>query len=205
MVKRMILLFFACILFKSNVVFAQFGLMAGTNYSNLRQQTPRIDTGPQLNFHLGLNYSWHPIEKIPNFSIRADLLLNNKGYRQILNDGHRQVRFNAMGFAPMLRYQIAKTTGLHSGLEFNYFFDGNTVGSSEVFRQSERAVFLGIDLLNHRSVSFYIRGVFGISPLLNYVDFNPLDASIKGEFSDFFSTTVLFGIQFSIQDEKKRN
>lgn len=202
--KRIILAFLVLTFFTTNASFAQFGLMAGVNYNNLRQHTPRIDTSPVLSFHLGVNYTWYPIQSLPDFSIRTDLLLNNKGYRQNFEDEQRQVGFNGLGFAPMLRYQIFDKIGVHSGIEFNYFFDSNTIGAFEVFNKHESALLMGVDLLNHQNVSFYIRGVLGVSPLLNYVEFDPLDASIKGEFSDFFSTTVLFGIQFFINDGKKR-
>ena len=205
MEKRIILFFLLLTFFTTNTCFAQFGLMAGLNYNNLRQQTPRIDAGPVLNFHLGLNYTWYPIEKLPDFSIRTDLLLNNKGYRQNLPDDQRQVSFNGLGFAPMIRYQLLQKMGVHTGLELNYFFDSNTIGAFEVFNTYESAVFLGVDILNHRNVSFYIRGAFGISPLLEYVEFDPIDASIKGVFSDFYSTTVLFGLQFFINDGKKQH
>jgi hypothetical protein len=182
--------------------FAQVGMMVGTNYSNVRHDGILGKTQGQMSLHLGVNIEVVPLRNIPNLSIRTDLLLIQKGYTLRIDGTRYRANIEYGSFAPMFKYAIMEDFSIHSGVEFNRFM-GSNVGEDVTFRKNEKALFLGIDLFNSKRLSFYTRASFGLTPVLEYYDIDPIEG-IQGRISDLYTTTIMLGLQLNIHHEKIR-
>lgn len=182
--------------------FAQVGMMVGTNYSNVRHDGLLGKTQGQMSLHLGANIEVVPIRGIPNLSLRTDLILVQKGYTLLIDDSKYRANLEYGSFAPMIKYAIFEDFSIHSGVEFNRLMDSN-VGEDITFRKNEKAVFFGFDVFNSKRLSFYTRASFGLTPVLDYYDIDPIEG-IQGRISDLYTTTIMLGLQLNIHHEKIR-
>jgi hypothetical protein len=180
----------------------QIGMMVGTNYSNIRHENRFEKTQGQMSLHLGVNVEVVPLKTIPNFSIRTDLILIQKGYTVKLDGSKYRVNLEYGSFAPMIKYAFDEDFAIHSGIEFNGF-TGSNVGEDGTFRKNEKALFFGFDILSSRRLSFYSRASFGQTPVLDYYDIDPIEG-IQGRISDLYTTTIMLGLQLNIHHEKIR-
>jgi hypothetical protein len=182
--------------------FGQIGMMMGTNYSNIRHDNRLENSRGKMDIHLGANIEVVPFKKIPNLSVRTDLILIQKGYTLKLDGTNYRVNLEYGSFAPMIKYAIMEDLSIHSGVEFNRFSNSN-VGEDETFRKNEKAIFFGFDLFNSKRLSFYTRASFGLTPVLDYYDIDPIEG-IQGKISDLYTTTIMLGLQLNIHHEKIR-
>lgn len=182
--------------------FAQVGMMVGTNYSNVRHDGLLGKTQGQMSLHLGANIEVVPIRGIPNLSLRTDLILVQKGYTLLIDDSKYRANLEYGSFAPMIKYAIFEDFSIHSGVEFNRLVDSN-VGEDITFRKNEKALFFGFDVFNSKRLSFYTRASFGLTPVLDYYDIDPIEG-IQGRISDLYTTTIMLGFQLNIHHEKIR-
>ena len=182
---------------------AQIGMMLGTNYSNIRHQDRLEGTRGKVGLHLGFNIEVVPIRSIPNLSLKTDFMIVPKGYNQILDDIKYRVNLEYFVFAPMIKYAFDKDFAVHSGVEFNGFIGSNVEGAEETYRKNEKAFFFGFDILSSKRFSFYTRASFGLTPVLDYYEIDPIEG-ITGSFSDLYTTTIMIGLQINIHHEKIR-
>jgi hypothetical protein len=183
--------------------FAQIGMMLGTNYSNIRHQDRLAGTRGKVGLNLGVNVEVVPIRSIPNLSLKTDFMIVPKGYNQILDDIKYRVNLQYFVFAPMIKYAFDKDFAVHSGVEFNGFIGSNVEGAEETYRKNEKAFFFGFDLLSSKRLSLYTRASFGLTPVLDYYEIDPIEG-ITGSFSDLYTTTIMLGLQLNIHHEKIR-
>ena len=183
--------------------FGQIGMMLGTNYSNIRHQDRLEGTRGKVSLNLGANLEVVPIRSISNLSLKTDFMIVPKGYTQILNEIKYRVNLRYFVFAPMIKYAFDKDFAVHSGVEFNGFIGSNVDGAEETYRKNEKAFFFGFDILSSKRFSFYTRASFGLTPVLDYYEIDPIEG-ITGSFSDLYTTTIMLGLQLNIHHEKIR-
>lgn len=184
-------------------IYGQVGLMLGPNYSTVRHNNLLENQNGKLNFHYGVNVAFNPFPSTPELSFKTDLMMVTKGYSQNLSGEDFNLNLTFLSFAPMVRYELSEGFHFHTGIELNVLAGSNVNQGLQTYRNSERAVFLGLDLFANKFFSIFSRASFGLSPMLDYYDIHPIDG-IQGELRDIYTTTVLFGIQLNIYNEKIR-
>jgi len=181
--------------------FGQVGIMLGPNYSSVRHNNLLENQSGKLNFHYGVNVAFHPFPSTPELSFKTDLMVVTKGYQQNLSGEDFNLNLTFFSFSPMVRYELLEGFHIHTGLELNSLAGSNVKEGLQTYQKSERAVFLGLDLFSNKLFSMYTRASFGLSPMLDYYDIDPIDG-IQGRLRDIYSTTILIGLQLNIYNEK---
>ncbi|WP_373522702.1 hypothetical protein [Aquiflexum sp.] len=184
-------------------IYGQVGLMMGPNYSTVRHSGILENQRGKMNFHYGVNVAFYPFANTPELSFKTDLLVVTKGYQQNLSGEDFNLNLSFLSFAPMVRYELSQGFHFHTGIELNILAGSNVNEGLQTYRNSERAVFLGLDLFSDKYLSIFTRASFGLSPMLDYYDIHPIDG-IQGQLRDIYTTTVLIGIQLNIYNEKIR-
>ncbi|WP_194975618.1 outer membrane beta-barrel protein [Aquiflexum lacus] len=184
-------------------IYGQVGLMVGPNYSNVRHNGILENSRGKLNFHYGVILAFHPFANTPELSFKTDLMVLTKGYQQNLSGEDFNLNLSFLSFAPMVRYELSEGFHVHTGIELNILAGSNVNEGLQTYRNSERAVFLGLDLFSDKFLSIFTRASFGLSPMLDYYEIHPIDG-IQGQLRDIYTTTVLIGIQLNIYNEKIR-
>ena len=177
--------------------------MLGPNYSSVRHNNLLENQSGKLNFNYGVYVAFNPFPSTPEISFKTDLMVFTKGYSQHLSGEKFNLNLTYLSFAPMVRYELDEGFHIHSGLELNSLVGSNVNEGLQTYQKSERAIFLGMDLFSNNFISMYIRASFGLSPLLDYYDIDPIDG-IQGRLRDIYSTTFLIGIHLNIYNEKIR-
>lgn len=200
--KGKILLFSFCFLIiATSGTKAQIGLMMGPNYSSVRHNNILENSQGKINYQYGFNLAFYPISSLPELSLKTDMMVVTKGHQQNLSGENFKTNLTYLSFAPMVRYELANGFHVHSGLELNSLTSSNVNEGLQTYQNSERAVFLGFDVMADKVFSFFLRSSFGLSPMLDYYDIHPIDG-IQGSMKDIYSTTVLFGLQINLYNEK---
>lgn len=184
-------------------IYGQVGLMMGPNYSNVRHNGILENARGKLNFHYGVNLAFNPFANTPELSFKTDLMVVTKGYQQNFSGEDFNLNLSFLSFAPMVRYELSQGFHFHTGIELNILAGSNVNEGLQTYRNSERAVFLGLDLFSDKYLSIFTRASFGLSPMLDYYDIHPIDG-IQSQLKDIYSTTFLIGLQLNIYNEKIR-
>lgn len=180
-------------------VFGQWGVTAGLNTYQARQHSLVGEIQAKPNVQFGANWTSRPFSSIRNLGFRAETQIISKGYRQKIRDEIYSTTFSYWGLMPTVRYQIVEAIGIHSGFELNFMIGTNSENGISLYRAIECAAVFGLDIVPQKTISYFLRGSYGLTPVLNYPVMDPIEGII-GQRRDLYLFGFLAGVQININN-----
>ena len=180
---------------------AQFAVMAGGNYSNVRNNTSLENKGPIAGYNMGLSYQYYPFRNARKISILNELVFNQKGYRQDFEKRYSS-RFNYLSLPVLVNYSLSKDLAIHSGFEMSTLLSTNIEHGLKTYNIFDLGLVFGMSYFESRRLSCYSRFTYGLLPMLDYYNIDEL-GNFKNEIHDLKNICISIGIKCNLSNEKK--
>ncbi|RUT73431.1 outer membrane beta-barrel protein [Ancylomarina longa] len=182
---------------KSN---AQIAITAGGNYSNIRSNLSLENTKPITGYNFGISVQYYPFKQIENVSFINELNFSQKGYQQDLGENFT-FRFNYLAVPVLINYSPLKHFSVQGGVEMSKLISTNVEQGKKTYNHFDLGLVLGLSAFAGRSVSFYSRVTYGLTPMLDYYAIDEM-GNFTGEIHDLKNICLSIGIKFAISNEK---
>ena len=176
---------------------AQIAFKFGGNYSTIRNDIPLKNIKPILVSDIGASFHYHPFKGIRKWSLINELSFSQKGYQQ---DSYI-FRFDYCAFPVMVCYEPVKNFSMNAGIEPSALISTNIKQGMSTYHHFDTGLLLGFNVQKSKIVSFYMRGVYGLMPLLDYYRFDEI-GNFTGRIHDLKNISLSFGIKINIFNEK---
>ena len=140
---------------------AQFAVMAGGNYSNVRNNISLENNGPIAGYNMGLSYQYYPFRNSRKISILNELVINQKGYRQDFEKRYSS-RFNYLSLPVLVNYSLTKDFAINSGLELSTLLTTNIEHGLRTYNNFDLGLVFGMCYFESRRLSCYSRFTYGL-------------------------------------------
>lgn len=181
-------------LYASLVCQAQFSAMTGVNFCKVRSSYLKNDRAA-VGFQAGLSIAYHPVKNLKVMSFEHELLFNYKGYRQDL-DKNYNLYYGYVSGSFLIKFKTGNIVHLRTGLELSELVYASVEDRYDTFNKTDLGVILGISFFESKPVSFYIRGSYGLLPMLDYYDIDAYGA-FHGKIHDIRNNTLSLGIKYN--------
>lgn len=179
---------------------AQISLMAGGNYSTIRNDVFLENKSPLVGYQLGLSFQYYPFKKIQNLSILNELDFIQKGYQQDIGKNYT-FKFNYLSLPILLNYSISKQISLQTGIELSKLIATNIEQGLKTYNDFDLGLVLGVNGFHRKRLSCYSRLTYGLLPLLDYYEIDEL-GNFTNEIHDLKNISLSIGIKFNLSNEK---
>ena len=179
---------------------AQFAVMAGGNYTNVRNNISLENKGPIAGYNFGLSYQYYPFKNSRKISILNELVINQKGYRQDLEKRY-SFRFNYLSLPVLVNYSLSKDFAVHTGFELSTLLTTNIEHGLKTYNNFDAGLVFGMSYFESRRLSCYSRFTYGLLPMLDYYDIDEL-GNFRSEIHDLKNICFSIGIKFNLSNEK---
>lgn len=198
MLKRIIV---GLILLFSYSLNAQISVKVGGSYNTINDAGILENKSPMFSTFLGAGIRVHPFKETSKFSIESGLLIQRKGYIQHLDNETYNLTLTYFTIPTLLNYKPNATFSVYGGFALNHLIDTNRKKGNDTYTQNDVALNLGINLLEHKKLNIFIRGAYGLIPIIDYYKIDEF-----GNFTDkidkFNTMSFSIGLKMNIYDEK---
>jgi hypothetical protein len=181
---------------------AQIAFKVGSNYSSVRHEIPLKNIKPVIVSELGASVQYYPFKKFKNWSLINEFCFSQKGYQQNLSRDYT-FRFDYCTFPVLINYAPVKHLSVHTGVELSTLFSTNVRRGLETYNHFDTGLVLGFSINKGRVFSFYLRGIYGLLPLLDYYKIDEM-GNFTGEIHDLKNMCLSFGVKINVFNEKFR-
>lgn len=189
-------------LFHSNSS-AQVAVFGGGNYCTLRNDVLLKNKKPIIASEFGLSIQYHPIKGFEKLSVINEMGISQKGYQQNLIRNYT-FKFNYLAFPVLIDYKLIKPLSVQGGVELSKLFSTHMEDGTNTYNNFDAGLVLGLGWRQGRILSFYLRGIYGLVPMLDYYTFDEL-GNITGKIHDLKNMCVSAGIKINLFNEKFRS
>jgi hypothetical protein len=174
---------------------AQFSAMTGVNVCKVRSSYLKNDR-PAIGFQVGMSLGYHPVKTFKILSFEHELLINYKGYKQDLDKVY-DLYYAYVSGSFLLKFKTGNVVHLKTGLELSQMVYASVEDRYDTFNKTDLGIVLGISFLESKPFSFYIRGTYGLLPMLDYYDIDA-EGAFHGKIHDIRNNTLSLGFKFNI-------
>ena len=179
---------------------AQIAIIAGGNYSTIRNNVFLENKEPIVGSHFGLSFQYYPFKQIQNLSILHELYFIQKGYQQDIGRNYT-FKFNYLSLPILLNYPISKQISLQTGIELSKLISTNMEQGLKTYNDIDLGLVLGVNGFHSKRFSCYSRLTYGLLPILDYYEIDEL-GNFKNEIHDLKNISLSIGIKFKLYNEK---
>jgi hypothetical protein len=198
---QIIILFSSNFLFSVNSV-AQIAVFGGANYCTVRNDVLLKNKKPIIASDLGVSVQYHPLKRIENLSLINELSFSRKGYDQNL-EGTYSFRFNYLVLPILINYKLLEPVSVQTGIELSSLLSTSIRQGLKTYNNFDTGLVFGLSFQQGRILSFYLRGVYGLLPMLDYYSFDEL-GNFTVKIHDLKNMCISVGIKINIYNEKFR-
>ena len=179
---------------------AQIAVYGGANYCTIRNDINLKNIKPILASNLGLSIQYHPFKGIEKLSLINEVCFSRKGYDQDLGAVY-SFRFNYIAFPVLLDYRPAKLFSVQAGIELSSLLSTSIRQGTKTYNNFDTGLVLGLNFNKGQILSFYVRGVYGLLPMLDYYAIDEL-GNFTGRIHDLKNICFSVGIKINLFNEK---
>lgn len=179
---------------------AQIAIIAGGNYSTIRNNVFLENKEPIVGYHFGLSFQYYPFKHIQNLSILNELYFIQKGYQQDIGRNYT-FKFNYLSLPILLNYPISKQISLQTGIELSKLIATNIEQGLKTYNDFDLGLVLGVNGFQSKRLSCYSRLTYGLLPILDYYEIDEL-GNFNNEIHDLKNISLSIGIKFNLYNEK---
>ena len=195
-----IVLFLGLIFLSATGLKAQIGLVAGGNYSNIRNNTAIENKEAILGSHLGASIQYYPFRNLQNLSFVNEFLFSQKGYQQDFGEKYR-FRFNYLALPVLIDYSLSNRISVHTGAEVSFLTTTSVKRGLDTYNGFDLGLVAGANYRISKRLSAYARLTYGLLPLLDYYEIDEL-GNFGNEIHDLKNSCLSIGIKYNIYNEK---
>ena len=152
---------------------AQVAVFGGGNYCTLRNNVFLKNKKPVIASDFGLSVQYHPIKQFEKLSVINELSISRKGYNQDLGATY-VFRFNYLALPILINYKLLEPISIQAGVELSSLLSTSIRQGEKTYNNFDTGLSLGLSFQEGPIVSFYVRGVYGLLPMLDYYTFDEL-------------------------------
>lgn len=182
---------------------AQIAFKVGGNYSTVRNEISLKNIKPILVSELGASVQYYPFKDYKKWSLINEICFSQKGYQQNLSRDYT-FRFDYCTFPVLINYAPVKHFSLYTGVELSTLLSTNIREGMKTYNHFDTGLVLGFSIHEGRVVSFYLRGIYGLLPLLDYYKIDEI-GNFAGEIHDLKNMCLSLGVKINIFNEKFRS
>jgi hypothetical protein len=168
--------------------------MTGVNVCKVRSSYLKNDRAA-VGFHAGLSMAYHPFKSFEVMSFEHELLFNYKGYKQELDKVY-DLYYGYVSGSFLLKFKTGKVIHLKTGLELSQLVYASVQDRYDTFNKTDLGIILGISFLESNPFNFYIRGTYGLLPMLDYYDIDA-EGAFHGKIHDIRNNTLSIGVKYN--------
>jgi len=185
---------------------AQFSLMEGGNYSDVRHNNLLPGKRPVFGFFTGFSLQYYPFVKSDRLSVVNEFFYHLKGFRQDFKTDQFKHPLHYLAFPVLLNYDISSRLSVHTGCEFSLLITANSLNENKNRRNE---VYRGYDFGWNAGTGFYLlpgrvmlfsRFHYGLLPQMDYYQFDELGNMTP--IKDVKNINVMVGLKIILGDEK---
>jgi len=195
-----IALFISLTFISHSVSVAQFAIIAGGNYSNVRNNISLENKEPILRYNFGFSLQYYPFSKFPNLSILNELDFNQKGYQQDF-EKYYSFKFNYLSLPILVNYPLSKQISIQTGIELSELISTNIKQGLKTYNNFDLGLVFGINYFEGKRLSCFTRFTYGLFPMLDYYNIDE-QGNFKNEIHDLKNVCFSIGIKFNLFNEK---
>jgi hypothetical protein len=198
-----IVLVISLILLTSVKSAAQIAVFGGGNYCTLRNDVLLKNKKPIIASEFGLSFQYHPIKSFEKLSFINELSISQKGYQQNLVRNY-SFRFDYLAFPILIDYKLINPLSVQGGVELSKLLSTSMEEGTNTYNNFDAGLVLGLNWRQGRILSFYLRGIYGLVPMLDYYTFDEL-GNFTGKIHDLKNMCLSAGIKINLFNEKFRS
>jgi hypothetical protein len=182
---------------------AQIAFKVGGNYSTVRNEISLKNIKPIFVSELGASIQYYPFKDYKKWSLINEFCFSQKGYQQNLSRDYT-FRFDYCTFPVLINYAPVKQLSLYTGVELSTLLSTNVRGGMETYNHFDTGLVLGLSIHEGKVFSFYLRGIYGLLPLLDYYKIDEI-GNFTGEIHDLKNVCLSLGVKINVFNEKFRS
>lgn len=198
MLKRIIVGFILLFSYSLN---AQISVKVGGSYNTINDAGILDNKEPMFSSLFGASIRLHPFKETSKFSIESGLLIQRKGYIQELDNEKYNLTLNYMTIPAVLNYKPNTRFSVFGGIAFNHLVNTSRKRGNDTYTQNDVALNLGVNLLEHKKLNIFIRGAYGLIPIIDYYKIDKL-GNFTNKIDKFNTVSFSLGLKINIYDEK---
>lgn len=180
----------------------QVAFKVGGNYSTVRNEISLKNIKPIYVSEIGASVQYYPLKEFKKWSLINEFCFSQKGYQQNLSQEYT-FRFDYCSFPVLINYAPVKHLSFCTGVELSTLLSTNTTEGLKTYNHFDTGLVLGLSIHQGRIFSFYLRGIYGLLPLLDYYKIDEM-GNFKGEIHDLKNMCLSLGVKFNVFNEKFR-
>ena len=196
---KMVLLISLIFLFATNSS-AQIAVFGGPNFCTVRSDVFLKNKEAIIGSNIGVSIQYHPIKRFEKLSLINELSISRKGYDQELG-GTYSFRFDYFSLPILFNYKLLGPLSFQTGVELSSLISTSIRQGEKTYNNFDTGLAVGLSFQGGRIVSFYLRGVYGLLPMLDYYAFDEL-GNFTGEIHDLKNMCLSIGIKINVFNEK---
>lgn len=198
MPKSIFICFFLLIYVSIN---AQVSIKIGGNYNNLVDDNILENKKPLFSTQIGGSIRLLPFKESSKFSIQAELLLQQKGYKQELNGEKYKLSLNYITIPLLLNFKPTNNFSIHGGFAFNHLINTNRKRGNDTYTQNDLAINFGMAAFENKKVSIYLRTSYGLIPIIDYTSIDKY-GNFTNKINKFNNINFTIGAKLNIYEKK---